>query len=188
MKRLWPLLFALACATGQPTGVPGLERMGATVLRYRGPELELALSYRYATLSLGEQWLILEVAMTAPAGKVTEVRRERVFLVAPDGRRIPLANQEQFARAYPQLQAGLRRAALATDPLDYFNRELTCSLEFFAAPGEGLVFPQVHVDDRRVCRGSLFFFVPEGLQPGTWTLAIDLVETRVRLPFQLTDR
>lgn len=188
MKRLWPLLFALACATGQPTGVPGLERMGATVLRYRGPELELALSYRYATLSLGEQWLILEVAMTAPAGKLTEVRRERVFLVAPDGRRIPLASQKQFAQAYPQLQAKLRRAALAADSLDYFNRDLTCSFEFFAAPGEGLVFPQVHLDDRRVCRGNLFFFVPEGVQAGTWTLAIDLVETRVRLPFRLVDR
>jgi hypothetical protein len=185
MKRLAAALLLAGCSSAVPTATPGVEQVGATVLRYRGPELELALGYRFATVSLGEEWLILDVALTAAPGKVVEVKRDHVFLLTPQGERLALARQEQFAAAYPQLQATLRRAALAADPLDYFNREMLCTLEFFAPPGEGLAFPTAHLDDRRVCRGSLFFFVPGGVQPGTWTLGIDLVESKVRIPFRL---
>ncbi len=176
------------CSTGVPTGVPGLEKVGATVLRYRGPEVELALGYRFATLSLGEEWLLLDLAITAAPGKVVEVKREGVFVLTPQGERLPLASQEQFASSYASLGPTLRRAALAADPLGYFNRDIQCSLGFFAAPGEALVYPSVHLDDRRVCEGRLYFLVPGGVQPGRWTLGIDLEETHVRVPFQLEAR
>jgi len=185
MKRLVAVMLLAGCSSGVPTATPGVEQMGAAVLRYRGPELEVALGFRFATASLGEEWLILDLAVTAAPGQTVEVRREKVFLLTPQGERLPLASQVQFAAAYPQLQATVRRAALAADPLDYFNRELACNLEFFAVPGEGLAFPSVHLDDRRVCRGFLFFYVPGGIQPGTWTLGIDVVETKVRIPFRL---
>lgn len=192
MKRLsLTVLLALGfygCSTGVPTGVPGVERVGATVLRYRGAEVELALGYRFATLSLGEEWLMLDLAITAAPGKVVEVKREGIFVLTPQGERLPLASQEQFAAAYAALQPTLRRAALAADPLGYFNRELQCALGFFAAPGEALVYPSVHLDDRRVCEGRLYFLVPGGVQPGRWTLGIDLVETKVRVPFTLSAR
>ncbi|MCX7894411.1 MAG: hypothetical protein N2447_00435 [Thermoanaerobaculum sp.] len=187
-KRVLLLGFLVAlgaCATGVPTDTPGVERMGATVLRYRGPEVELALGYRFATLSLGEEWLMVDLAVTAAAGKVVEVQRDRIWVVTPSGQQLPLASQEEFAAVYPRLQPTLRRAALAADPLGYFSRELTCSLGFFAAPGEGLVFPSVHLDDRRVCEGPLYFFVPGGIQPGRWVLALDVVESQVRIPFYL---
>lgn len=191
--NVFPLTVLLAlgfyaCSTGAPTGVPGIEKVGATVLRYRGPEVELALGYRFATLSVGEEWLMLDVAITAAPGKLVEVKRERVFVVTPQGERLPLASQEQFASAYAALQPTLRRAALAADPLGYFNREIQCPLGFFAAPGEALVYPSVHLDDRRVCEGRLYFLVPGGVQPGRWTLGIDLVETKVRVPFTLAAR
>lgn len=192
MKKLsLTVLLALGfygCSTGAPTGVPGVEKVGATVLRYRGPEVELALGYRFATLSVGEEWLMLDVAMTAAPGKVVEVKREGVFVITPQGERLPLARQEQFAAAYATLQPTLRRAALAADPLGYFNREMQCTLGFFAAPGETLVYPSVYLDDRRVCEGRLYFLVPGGVQPGLWTLGIDLVETKVRVPFLLEAR
>lgn len=184
-------VFALAfwgCSTGVPTGVPGVDRVGATVLRYRGPEVELALGYRFATMSLGEEWLILDLAVTAAPGKVVEVKRDRVFVLNPRGERLELASQEQFAEAYAALQPTLRRAALAADPLGYFNRELECPLGFFAPPGEGLVYPSVSLDDRRVCSGRLYFLVPGGVQPGRWTLGLDLVESQVRVPFVLEAR
>lgn len=188
MKRLILSLALVSCSSAVPTGVGGVEKMGATVLRYRGPEIELALGYRFATMSLGDDWLILNVAMTAAVGKVVDVRREGVFLLTPQGQRIPLASQEEFVEAYAQLQARLRRAAIASEPLDYFNREQLCGLEFFAPPGEGLAYSQVSLDDRRVCQGNLFFFVPGGIQPGVWTLGLDLVESRVRLSFRLEAR
>jgi hypothetical protein len=187
MQRLLVFLLLLGCATGVPTGVVGVDRMGATVLRYRGPELELALSYRFATMSLGEDWLLLHVALTAAPGKLTAVKREKVFVLTPQGQRIELASQEEFSQAYSILLPTLRRAALAADPLDYFSRDLLCPLDFFAAPGEGLAFPEVQLDDRRVCQGTLFFRVPGGVQPGTWTLALDLQESRVRVPFTLAE-
>lgn len=185
MKRLFFSLALLGCSSATPTGIAEVERMGATVLRYRGPEMELALGYRFATMSLGDDWLILNVAMTAAVGKVVDVKREGIFVVTPEGQRIPLASQEAFAQAYAQLQARLRRAAVAADPLDYFNRDQRCGLEFFAPPGKALAYSQVSLDDRRVCQGNLFFFVPGGIQPGVWTLRLDLAESRVRLPFRL---
>jgi hypothetical protein len=43
----------------------------------------------------------------------------------------------------------------------------------------------VWLDDRRVCYGRLFFAVPGGVQEGTYTLAIDLEESQLRIPFRL---
>jgi hypothetical protein len=84
------------------------------------------------------------------------------------------------------LRAEIERANVAADPLDYFPRgRVPCSFAFFTEPGEGLAFPSVWLDDRRVCYGRLFFAVPGGVQEGTYTLAIDLEESQLRIPFRL---
>ncbi len=173
-----------ACSTAVPTETPGVERLGTAVLRYTGPELEAVLGYRFAGESVGDEWLLLDLAATATADPV-EIKRERVFVRAPNGDTIPLATQQEFAQAYSQLRSTNRRADIAGDPLDYFKARIPCGLQFFAAPGEGIVFPVATVDSRRVCSGRLFFYVPGGIQPGHWVLGIDLVESRVRIPFTL---
>jgi hypothetical protein len=152
------LLTLTACSTAAPTGTPGVERLGNTILRYTGPEVDAILSYRFASVNLGED----------PTGDV-----------------IPLATQREFGEAYPQLASALARAAIAGEPLDYYPSRTPKGLDFLVAPGTGLALQSVWVNDLDVAIGRLYFFLPSGVQPGHYELRIDLQEAKVRIPFQL---
>jgi len=179
------LMLAAACSSTVPTDTPGVERAGATVLLYKGPEVEAALGYRFAASNLGADWLMLDLAATAARG-TTEVKRDRISLRTPQGETVPLATQNEFGQAYGTLRADIERANVAADPLDYFPRgRAPCALGFFTEPGMGLAFPSVWLDDRRVCYGRLYFAVPGGVQDGTYTLVINLEESELRIPFRL---
>ncbi len=179
------LVLLAACSTAVPTGTKGVERVGAAVLRYRGPELEAVLGYRFAAGNLGEDWLILDLAMSGAAGEAVEVQRRDISLRTPGGQTVPLATQEEFSGEFGRLQSRIYRSLVAADPLDYWAGRMPCDLGFFKGPGEGVAFDSVTVNDRRVCSGKLFFFVPGGTQAGTYTLVIALPETEVRIPFRL---
>jgi hypothetical protein len=180
------LLVVMSCSSAVPTETPGVERLGAFVLREKGPEAEVVLGYKFANMSLGAEWLILELAVTSPQGQSAKVERENIFVRTPDGVRIPASTQRAFNEAYSAMRNVISQANVARDPLDYFppNR-VKCSLQLYVAPGEGVSFDQVTVNDRRACEGKLFFFVPGGMQPGRWVLGIDLEESDIRIPFDL---
>jgi hypothetical protein len=178
-------VLGIACSSATPTGTPGVDRMGETVLRYQGPEIEAVIGYRYASLNLGEEWLIVDLAVTAAGGDSVKIDRSRIFVRPPTGDAVYLPSQEEFAAAYGSLQSKIVRASVAADPLDYFKPRRECALRFLAEPGAGLVYPETWVDDRRVCSGRLFFEIPGGVQSGTYVLGIDLEESKVRIPFKL---
>jgi hypothetical protein len=186
---LGTLLVVVSCSSAVPTDTPGVERLGEFILREKGPEAEVVLGYRFANMSLGEEWLILELALTSPPGQSAKIERENTFVRTPDGVRIPASTQKAFNEAYQKMRNTISQANVARDPMDYFppNRQ-PCSIQFFVAPGEGVAFDQVTVNDRRGCQGKLFFYVPGGIQPGRWTLGIDLVESDIRIPFELEVR
>jgi len=178
-------LSLLACATSTPTDTPGVERLGATVLRYRGPEIEAVLSYRLPTLGVGDDWLFLDVAISGSGRDPVELKRDKIALRIPTGEVVPLATQREFGGAYPQLAAAIRRADIAAEPLDYWADRRTASLDFLAVPGGGLVTPSQWVNDRVVYQGRIYFFLPAGVQDGRYELRIDLPESKVRIPFRL---
>lgn len=174
------------CASTRPTDTPGVDEVGAYVMRYEGAELEMVLGFRYAASELGDEWLILDSNLTAAHGGVTKVERAKVFVRTPEGERVPMATQEEFAEAYGGLRASLRQADVNSDPLDYFPPGRTdCEAGFFTVPGGGIAYDELTLNDRRVCKGRLFFKVPGGVQAGRWTFGIDLEETRVRVPFTI---
>ena len=173
------------CRTGVPTETPGVERVGKTVLHYTGPEVETVVSYRVAALRPGEEWLFLDVAITGAGRASVELKRDKIAIRIPSGDVVPLATQKEFGEAYPQLTAALARADVAGEPLDYFVNRTPKSLNFLVPPGEGLAFDSVWVNDRDVATGRLYFFIPGGVQNGSYELRIDLVETKVRIPFRL---
>ena len=177
-------VLGIACSSATPTATPGVDQMGQTVLRYQGPEIEAVIGYRYASQNLGDEWLILDFAVTA-VGDPVEIQRSRIFVRPPGGDAVYLPSQEEFATAYGSLRSTITRAAVAADPLDYFKPRRECDLKFFAEPGVELVFPQTWVDDRRVCSERLFFPIPGGVQAGNWVFGVDLTESKVRIPFML---
>ena len=95
----------VSCSSATPTDTPGVERMGRTVLRQYGPELWTVLGYRFATSQIGEEWMILEVALSSPGGQVATVHRKDVSLRTPGGNTIQLPTQKEFNEAYGSLRS-----------------------------------------------------------------------------------
>ena len=176
----------VSCSSATPTETPGIERMGRSVLRQSGPELITVLGYRFANSQMGDEWMILEVALSSPGGQTAKVTRENVFLSTPEGNRLPLPTQKEFNEAYASLRSKIARADIDRDPLNYFppDRE-PCDMRFFVTPGAGVSFDEVVMNERRACFGRLFFNVPGGVQPGRWVFGIDLPESEIRIPFVL---
>jgi hypothetical protein len=186
MVVLGSALTLTGCSTATPTDTPGVDRMGAYVLKQFGPELWTVLGYRFANSQLGDEWMILEVGLSSPNGQSAEVTREEIFLLSPSGNRIPLATQRQFNEEWGSLRPVIQRANVDRDPLEYFPpSRIECPIQFFVAPGQGVSFDQVTLNDRRGCFGRLFFDVSGGIQAGRWVLGIDLEESEIRIPFEL---
>jgi len=187
--RVAPVLAAAlllgACSSAVPTETPNVSQAGETVLLYKGPELEAALSYRFARNNPGEEWLLLDFGVTGTANVSVEIPRDRIWLRTPAGEIVPLATQQEFGSAYPQLASTIRRAGSGREPLDYFRALRPCNLGLFTAPGEGLALLSVWVSNREACFGWLFFHPPGGVTSGHYVLGIDLPESKVRIPFKL---
>lgn len=179
-------LLAPAAGRAQPEGT--LKRLGKTLLRYTGQEVEVVLSYRFAAANPGEPWLLLVVAVTGRTGKAIEIKREKVFLITPTGERVAMATQKEFAEASGGLRAMLARASINQEPVDYWADRTPQALQLFTLPGEGLAFEAFTVNDRLVAIGPIFFHFPAGVVPGTYRLVLEVQEERVNIPFELGRR
>ena len=179
-------VVTLSCSSTVPTETPGIDQVGNYLLRQKGPELWTVLGYKFASQSIGDEWLILEVSFTTPTGGKATVDRQNVWVRTPDGTTIPVADQTLFAEDYGRLKSTIAKADIVRDPMDYWppSRE-ACAVQFFVPPGEGVAYDSVTLNDRRACEGKLFFKVPGGIDPGRWTFGVDLEESTVRIPFTL---
>ncbi len=181
------LLALVGCASATPTATPGVEKLGQTTVRYRGPQVEVVVGTRFADANIGDAWLLLDLAVTGSTGAAVEIPRDAVFVRTPSGRTVHLATQEEFNAAYGDLQAMIARANVATTPVDLYTDRRPCNLAFFSA-GNDITKLSAWVDDRTVCSGRMYFEIPGGVQPGPYTLGIDLPESSVRVPFTLGER
>jgi hypothetical protein len=179
-------VLAAACSSAVPTETPGVEQLGQYLMRQNGSEAEVVLGYKHAAQALGDEWLLVELAITSPSGESAKFERENIWVRTPAGVQVPAASQKAFGEAYGAMRNKIAQANVARDPMDYFppNRQ-PCTLDLFVTPGEGVAFDQVTVNDRRACQGKLFFYIPGGVQPGRYVLGIDLQEDEIRIPFTL---
>ena len=178
-------LISLACSTATPTSTPGVSRLGAAVLQYKGPEIEALLSSRFANTNLGAPWLLLDLLVTGTNRVATEIKRAQVSLLIPDGTIVFLPSQQEFSKAYRDLRAEDTRADIAADPLAYYAERRIDRLNFLVVPGSGLSFDSIWVNDLRMAVGRLYFPMPVAVQAGHYELRIDLPESNVRIPFSL---
>jgi hypothetical protein len=183
-------LVLSGCGSGSPGTVhstkPGVTQIGETMMRSVGVDLEAILGYRFASSSLGDEWLVVDLALTSWKGEAIEVKQEAISVVTSDGRRIPLPTQKEFMAAYPQIQSLLRRAAIASQPLEATRGgRRPCELDFLRLPGTGTTRTAIWINDRELCVGMLAFPIPGGIQPGRWRLDIELEESDLQIPFVL---
>ena len=169
---------------GSDDGVRELGRHGALA---EGPELTVALGFRQAARSLGDEWLILAVELTAaPRGGVVTVNRSDILAITPDGRRLALASQEEFRASYGEVRISVDRALDFLPVLArYDESRMPCDRWFLVDPFSGFAVDELGVNTFQVCSGPLAFRVAGGVQPGRWRLVIELPESRVDIPFEV---
>jgi hypothetical protein len=165
-----------------------VTQRGRNVLVYDGPELRAELVSTWANRRLGEEWLVVKLSITAANRGSTEVAAASITMTSPEGRKLPLIDNERFQKAYPELRFALESIDPWSPPLRSFDSDLRPCEHWFLAPRFSfadrstlLLFPG------RWCSGPLVFRTANGVQPGRWVLEIDLEESRVRIPFELGD-
>ena len=191
MKRtlLLTLLVLTGCATssGPGTTEPGTREVSRYAVIHEGPELAVALGFHYATRSIGDEWLILAVELTASAGSGrTIVNHSDISVISPNGRRLTLVSQEEFRENYGAIRVAVERALRSLPILGRYDRsQMPCDRWFLVGPFGGFAYEEVPVNTFQLCSGPLVFKVVGGIQPGRWRLVIDLEESRVDVPFEL---
>lgn len=182
--------FAFGCGSSSPGAThstkPGVEQIGEAMVRSVGADLEAILGYRFAEESLGDEWLIVDLALTGLRSEAIEVRQEAISIVTPDGRRVPLPTQKEFIAAYSEVQSAVRRAEIASQPLEATRGgRRPCELNFLRLPGSGVTRDAIWINQRELCVGKLAFPIAGGIQPGRWRLVIELEESSLDVPFNL---
>jgi hypothetical protein len=175
------LLGAVASANTSPS--MDLRQVGATAIVYKGPQIDVALSYRFAKLNRSGNWLLLDTTMTANAP--LELPRTAISVRTPSGALVPLATQEAFSEAYRDLGAAILRANAMREPMGYLIPHRYRPMRLFAERGVGLVFPSVWLDDWHTSIGRLFFQLPGGVEKGNYQLLLNLSEGQVVIPFTI---
>ncbi|PWB80452.1 MAG: hypothetical protein C3F08_04325 [Candidatus Methylomirabilota bacterium] len=163
-----------------------MTRERRTVVRYTGNELQALVSFGWADSHLGDEWLVLAVWLSGGWTATTVIDRSAILIRGPDGARFPLLSQQAFREAYPDVLTALGAVDFSYPPGRGFTGDRRpCSRWFLAGPLETFAYNTIDVSPFQFCSGPLVFLAPGGVQPGEWTLEIDLQESKVRIPFVL---
>jgi len=185
-RRAWVPLAAVAAlvgtAAGAETSASHFSDAGATTVVYRGPRIQVAVSWRYARYHPEGTWLMLDTEMSAFGGPIG-IPRGAFAVRTPSGEVVPLATQEEFERGYPQLVSPIRQADFLRENLGYFLHEPIRPLHLFRVHGVGWVWPSAWLDPFHNCYGRLYFHLPNGVQKGRYELLIHLPKDEVVIPF-----
>jgi hypothetical protein len=177
------LLFG-AVAGAKTTQTADLRQVGATSIVYHGPQVDIAMSYRYPKLNPEGQWLMLDTTMAATRDPI-EVPRTAVSLRTPSGEVVPLATPTEYSNAYPKLAWSITKDDATREPLGLLIARRYRALRFFPPSGFGLMFDSEWLDDFHNSYGRLFFKLPDSIEKGTYELLIRLPESEVVIPFTI---
>jgi hypothetical protein len=192
---IWPLAAPGAAQAQEPPKVripePGVPQVmtieGQYVRAAYNNEGYAILGYRIANLSIGEEWMLIEVGLTLRDGVPSyTLTRDAVSLETPDGKTIPLASVGDYRGA--NLAALEQRAKVQRDSINYFppSARDACRIGFFAEPTSRMMpWDQVELSSRRACLGRLYFQVPGGIAYGQHWLNVKFKESLVRVPFRI---
>lgn len=175
-----------ALAAGRDDGP--VKRLGRTVMQWKDESVQVVVSYRHADKHMDAPWILLQVGVSARGTKVSEISREDVLLVMPDGERLSLPSQKALTEGMPDIRRFLREVSISRDPIDgYFVGPTRFeAIQFFTVPGEGIVLDTFGISPDRLALGDLYFRAPKGaFPPGLYTLQIYNKGVDVKLPFRM---
>ena len=185
-RLLTPVLVAGLCAfsSAPSSPTPELTQRAKHVVVYDGPEINAHLEYWWADDYISTSNLMLKLSLMVDGTQSTEVRRDGIAVLSPDGSTIPLVDPMEFQRQYPDLLSALNlNNAWGPPPESFSGIRKSCGRWFLSRPGELRDQPSLTVPPGYWCSGPLVFAVPDGVRPGKWVLIIGLEEGDVRIPF-----
>lgn len=189
--RRWAVALTVAVAplsgTTLRAGAPPADRIeqaGRTAVVYRGPQLQIAVSYKFADLNPEGEWFLLDTTMAATRDPLA-IPRAAFALRTPDGRVVPLASPDQYFKALPGLAWSIAKDNAISEPLGLLIARGYRPLRYFPQSGFGLAFDAEWVDHWHNSYGRLFFELPGGVHRGPYELLINLPERLVVVPFKL---
>jgi len=145
------------------------------------------IGYKTANMSVGEEWMLLEMGTTVREGVPSfSLKRNDLSLETPDGAKLPLPSVDDYRSA--NLAALNNRANVARDSINYFPpmASQACRIGFFSELGQrALPWDQVEVSQSRPCLGRLYFKVPGGIKYGQHWLNVQFPKSLVRVPFRI---
>jgi hypothetical protein len=168
-------------------GVPEIMTMeGAFVRAAYNNEGYVILGYQVANLSIGEEWMLLEIGATMREGTSNyDLKRDAISLDTPSGT-IPLATNTEY-RAQ-NLAALENRSKVQRDSINYFPPMATrpCRIGFFAdLSTRAMPYDEVELSYQRACLGRLYFKIPGGIQYGQHWLNVKFEKSTIRVPFRI---
>lgn len=203
MKRMTILSAILAVAILLPMS-PGLfageEPAGQTVViegkfvrRAVTDEGVVVVGFKTATFSVGEEWMLLQIAMTTRSGHQAAISRDDVTLIDPSGKTIPLASQESFRQGGGKIRSLDKRANIQRDKMNYLPSEanLPVRIGFFSDPSNparSLLRDQVELVPSQGAFGQFYFLIPEGIQYGNHLLNVQFEDGVIQVPFRIMTR
>jgi len=169
-------------------GVPEILSIeGSFVRAAYNNEGYVILGYKTANMSVGDEWMLLEMGTTVRDGvPAYKLKREDVTLDTPDALKIPLPSVEEYRKA--DLRALVNRANVARDSINYFPpmASQACRIGFFSELGQAVLpWEDVELSNLRACVGRLFFRVPGGIKYGQHWLNVKFQNSLVRVPFRI---
>jgi hypothetical protein len=169
-------------------GVPQIMTMeGRYVRAAYNNEGYAILGYKLANLSVGEEWMLLEVGFALRDGVPNyDLTRQDLSLETPDGKTIPLPTIEEFRKG--DVRALQMREKVQRDSINYFppNAHRACSVQFFTnVDSRAMAWDKVEMSDQRACVGRLYFPVPGGIQYGQHWLNVKFAKSTIRVPFRI---
>ena len=169
-------------------GVPQIMTIeGSFVRAAYNNEGYVILGYKTANMSVGDEWMLLEMGATVRDGVPSyKLKREDVNLETPDGSKIALATVEEYRSA--NLRALENRAGVARDSINYFPpmASQACRIGYFSELGQAaLPWQDVELSNLRACMGRLFYRVPGGIKYGQHWLDVKFANSVVRVPFRI---
>jgi len=188
-------LCSIAAAAQEPPkvkipepGVPQVMTMeGQYVRAAYNNEGYVILGYKAANLSVGEEWMLLEVGFALRDGVPDyTLKRDALSLDLPDGKTVPRATNKEYRDA--NLTALTNRAKVQRDSINYFpnNAHRACRVGFFAELDQrAMAWGDVELSDGRACLGRLFFHVPGGIAYGQHWLNVKFAKSTIRVPFRI---
>jgi len=169
-------------------GVPQIMTLQGRFVRIAyNNEGFVTLGYKLANLSVGEEWMLLEVGFTLREGVPNyDLKREAISLETPDGKTLPLPTIQEFRGA--NVMALQAREKVQRDSIDYFppNAHRPCALQFFTdLDSRAMPWDQVELSDQRACLGRLYFKLPNKVTYGQHWLNVKYAKSVVRVPFRI---